>query len=68
MLVGDLIYSEDFDANCNFAVYKGIWNEGGELLWNSKTGKPSCALRDREIKYLTIDVDRLEIVIEIKED
>lgn len=21
MLVGDLIYSDDFDANCNYAVY-----------------------------------------------
>lgn len=68
MLVGDLIYNDEFDINCNFEVYSYQWNDGGKLLWSTiKDGysKPPCALLDRKISYITVDVENYAIIIEV---
>lgn len=60
MLVGDLIYSDDFDANCNFAVYDchdgKLWNESPVLFSTLKDGygKPLDKILDMHVRYLTI--------------
>lgn len=68
MIVGDLIYNDDFDVNCNFEVYTYQWNDGGKLLWSTiRDGysKPPCALLDREISYITGNRETGAIVIEV---
>ena len=66
MILSDVIYNDDFDINCNFSVYSGIWNDGGNLLWSTvKDGyeKPKDELLDRKIKYLTVNNNVLIIEV-----
>lgn len=71
MLIGDLVYNDNFDLNCNYAVYEGQWNNGGKLLWSTaKNGykKPPNSLLDRKVGYITLDTTNLVFVIEAKSD
>lgn len=60
MLVGDLIYSDDFDANCNYAVYDcrdgKSWDESPVLFSTEKNGygKPLDKILDMHVRSLTI--------------
>lgn len=73
MLVGDLIYNDDFDVNCNVHVWKctpeTCWGESGsELIWSTEqngSNKPLDALLDKEVRYMTIDAENMAIVIEV---
>ena len=74
MLVGDLIYNDEFDCNCNYDIYdctkNGVaWGEGGaELLFSTKRDgfkKPLDRVLDMKIKYITTDDHA--IVIEAKQ-
>ncbi|MCQ2077638.1 MAG: hypothetical protein MJZ20_11560 [Bacteroidaceae bacterium] len=70
MLVGDLIYNDDFDINCNYTIYNGDWHNGNVVFsyargaWN----KPLDTLLDKKINYITLDVERNELVIETEVD
>ena len=73
MLVGDLIYNDDFDANLNYAVYD--CTEDGKQWHNSKVihstkengySKPLDKILDMKVKYLTIENDCL--IIEARKD
>ena len=63
MLVGDIIYNDYFDCNCNYAVYdcseKGaVHDDGGKLVSSTlRDGyrKPLDAILDLEVRYLTIN-------------
>lgn len=61
MLVGDLIYNDNFDCNCNYQVYDCTnpdvqWGEGAGLLHCTKRDgyhKPKDEILDMEIGYIT---------------
>ncbi len=63
MLVGDLIYNDEVDCNCNCEVYDcskngKSWSDGAELLFSTKRDgfqKPFDRLLDMKIKYITIN-------------
>lgn len=68
MLVGDLIYNDEFDCNCNFEIYDcrendKTWDKA-EILWSTCTDgyhKPSDAILDMKIKYITTHDDKIII-------
>lgn len=67
MLVGDLIYSNDFDCNCNIEIYDctedGLqYGDGAEMIF-SGWSKPLNSILDMKIKYITTNKD-MAIVIE----
>ena len=71
MLVGDLIYNDDFDCNCNVDIYdcteeNAQWGEGGKKIYstNSDHHKPLDAILDMKIKYITVDIKTCSIVVE----
>lgn len=71
MLVGDLIYNDDFDVNCNYSIYDctegKAHNDGAEIIFSTKTDgfiKPRPKILDMEISYITIEDST--IVIEAK--
>lgn len=72
MLVGDIIYNDDFDANLNYAIYdcpKGcekVWRESDEIWSTLKNGygKPLDKILDRQVGYITISDNIL--IIEAK--
>lgn len=75
MLVGDLIYNDDFDCNCNYEVYDCtedgvLWDEGAEIVHSTMDGnfrrKPLDKVLDMEIKYITTNVEYASIVIEAR--
>lgn len=55
MLVGDLIYSDSFDANCNYAIYNcrdgKQWREAPVLFSTLKDGygKPVDVILDMHV-------------------
>lgn len=61
MLVGDLIYNNEFDCNCNYIVYDCSngeqWgDDDAKILYSSITDgshKPLDAVLDMKIKYIT---------------
>ena len=69
MLVGDLIYNDDFDCNCNYVIYdcteEGLqYGDGAEVIFSTKTDgfvKPLDCILDMKIKYITISERRLII-------
>lgn len=69
MLVGDLVYSDDFDCNCNYEVYDCTedgkqWSDGAELIFSTKVDgfkKPLNDLLDMEIKYITTNENAIII-------
>lgn len=69
MLVGDLIYNNDFDVNCNYEIYdcteKGrTWYDSKMILGTMRDGwkKPLDKILDMKIKYIT--TNHQSIVIE----
>ena len=61
MLVGDLVYNDDFDCNCNYDIYDASdgkqWADGAELIFSTGRdgyGKPLDCVLDMNIKYITI--------------
>ena len=61
MLVGDLVYNDNFDCNCNYEIYDCTedgrqWGDGAELIFSTKVNgfkKPLDSILDMEIKYIT---------------
>lgn len=75
LLVGDLVYNDDFDCNCNYRIYDctakdTCWHdEDAVVLWDTvKDGwrKPLDTILDMRIKYITTDIDAV-IIIEAME-
>lgn len=70
MLIGDLIYSNDFDINCHYVVYdcrkeNVTWDEAEVLYDNEKDySKPLDWILDLKVKYITLAENC--IVIEAK--
>lgn len=70
MLVGDLVYSDDFDLNCNYEVYDCTedgkqYGDGAEVIFSTKVNgftKPLNSILDMKIKYIT--TNETAIVIE----
>ena len=60
MLIGDLIYSNDFDINCHYIVYdcreeELTWQEAKVLYDNQKDfSKPLDWILDLHVKYISI--------------
>lgn len=62
MMVGDLVYSDDFDCNFNYAIYDCTeegrhHGAGAELLFSTARDgfrKPLSKILDMEIKCVTI--------------
>jgi hypothetical protein len=61
MLVGDLVYSDDFDLNCNYEIYDCTedgkqYGDGAEVIFSTKVNgftKPLNSVLDMKIKYIT---------------
>ena len=58
MLVGDLVYSDDFDCNCNYDSTEAgkQYGDGAELIFSTKRNgfrKPLDRILDMKIKYIT---------------
>lgn len=73
MLVGDLIYNDSFDCNCDYQIYDCSdpdvqWGEAGShlLFCTARDGfhKPLDKILDMEIAYITLHNSRL--IIEAK--
>ena len=70
MLVGDLVYNNDFDCNCNYEIYDCTedgtqWGDGAKLIFSAKVNgfkKPLDSILDMKIKYIT--TSELTIIIE----
>ena len=70
MLVGDLVYNNDFDFNCNYEIYDctedgAQWGDGAKLIFSTKVNgfkKPLDSILDMKIKYIT--TSELTIIIE----
>ena len=69
MLIGDLVYNNDFDCNCDYEIYDctedGVqWGDGAECIFSTVvTGwkKPLDAVLDMKIKYITTNKDMIII-------
>ncbi len=65
MLVGDLVYNDDFDINTNYAVFdcsgntEETWHEKEAVFDSRRDGwhKPLAAILDLKIKCITTDGD-----------
>lgn len=70
MLIGDLVYSDSFDLNCNYAIYDcrdgKPWNEASVLFSTAKGGfiKPLDKILDMHVECITISDNVL--IIEAK--
>ena len=61
MLVGDLVYNNDFDCNCNYEIYDCTedgkqYGDGAEIIFSTKINgfkKPLDSVLDMKIKYIT---------------
>lgn len=61
MLVGDLVYNDNFDYNCNYDIYDTSdgkqWADGAELIFSTgrdEFRKPLDRILDMNIKYITV--------------
>lgn len=68
MLVGDLIYNNDFDCNCNYEIYDcteegKTWHDAELIFSTRREGwiKPLDSILYMKIKYITTS---LGIIIE----
>ena len=60
MVVGDLVYNDDFDCNCNYDIYDCSdgkqYDNGAELIFCTQRdgfNKPLDRILDMKIKYIT---------------
>ncbi len=73
MLVGDLIYNDDFDCNCNYEIYDCTedgkqWGDGAELIFSTIINgfkKPLNSVLDMKIKYITTNENAIIIEAEV---
>ena len=73
MLIGDLVYNDDFDCNCNYEIYdctedEKQWGTCADVIFSTKTNgftKPLDAILDMKIKYITTNENT--IIIEAKQ-
>lgn len=72
MLVGDLIYNNDFDVNCGYKVYKveedQCWDEGILVYEAEECNKPYDSVLDLKITYITWNFSENCLVIEAKKN
>ena len=67
MLVGDLVYNDDFDCNCRVEIYDcseqySNWYDGGILIHdNAGWEKPLDSILDMEIVYITTEFNKIII-------
>jgi hypothetical protein len=69
MLVGDLVYNDDFDCNCNYEIYDCTdegkqWGDGAEVIFSIKANgfkKPLNRVLDMKIKYITTNENSIII-------
>lgn len=70
MLVGDLVYNDDFDCNCNYIIYDCTepdvqhWCSNAKILFDTARdgyGKPLDAILDMKVKYITLSNNQLII-------
>ena len=62
VLVGDLVYNNDFDCNCNYEIYDCTedgkqYGDGADIIFSTKNDssiKPSDSILDMKIKYITV--------------
>ena len=61
MLVGDLVYSDDFECNCNYDIYDGSdgkrLEDGAKLIFSTKRDgfkKPLDRILDMKVKHITV--------------
>ena len=61
MLVSDLVCNNDFDVNCNYAIYDCTeigksWDGGAHILFSTKgSEKPKDDILNMKIKHITMD-------------
>lgn len=61
MLVGDIIYNDEFDFNANYAIYElhneKCWHELEPIFSTKKDGfkKPLDKILDMKVEYITVD-------------
>ena len=67
MKLKDFIANRNFDVNADYKVYHGIWNDGGECIWDSIMGRLSQddLVAQYDISYVTTD-DTGRIIIEVE--
>ena len=69
MLVGDLIYNDEFDCNCNYEIYDCTedgkqYGDGAKVIFSTKTDgfrKPLNEILDMKIKYITTNENAIII-------
>ena len=67
LLIGDLIYNNDFDCNCNYAIYDCTngtsWHDEEAIFSTVRDGwhKPLDQILDMKIGYITTDKDVIVI-------
>lgn len=68
MKLKELIANRDFDVNAEYNIYYGVWNDGGECMWDStQDGRLSHddVIAQYDITYITVDVTTRKIIIEV---
>lgn len=70
MLIKDLICNNDFDINCNYAIYDcrntdKTWNET-KCVYHSDDDEIAAWVLNLSVGYITIDTTRKCLVIEAK--
>ena len=67
MKLKDFIANRDFDVNAEYKIYHGVWNDGGECIWDSVMGRLSQddLIAQYNITYITVDIDTKKIIIEV---
>lgn len=71
LLVGDLIFDEDVELNCHYAVYDCRYGESwqkAEVLYDSETDKfkPLDIVLDMRVKNISVSENKL--IIEASDD
>lgn len=68
MKLKEFVLNRNFDINCDYSIYYGTHDNGGELLWDtSKDGRPSedDFVADYNIAYVTVDAKSRKIIFEV---
>lgn len=73
MLVGDIIYNDNFDFNANYAIFqcnkKEVWYDKDKPIYSTAQNgysKPPAKILDLSVKYLTISDNVL--IIEVPDE
>ena len=63
----DVVCNRNFDVNCEYDVYYGVHDDGGELLWSSSKDGKLCEddpVVNMNISYMTTG-DKQQIIFEV---